>query len=46
MNKKWLLLTIVLSFLHAEQFMDPVNVSIFSEYYYHGVMTEIETLWN
>ena len=44
MNKKWLLLTTVLSFLQAEQFMDPVNVSIYSEYYYHGVMVEIETI--
>lgn len=44
MNKKWLLIIAALSFLQAEQFMDPVNVSIYPEYYYHGVMVEIETV--
>ncbi len=44
MNNKWLLTIAFLSFLQAEQFMDPVNASIYSEYYYHGVMVEIETI--
>jgi len=45
MIKKWLIFIFFFPFiLQGEHVMDPVNISIYSEYYYHGVMAEIETI--
>lgn len=44
MSKKWLLLIIFLPSLHANDFMDAVNINIYPEYYYKGVMVELETI--
>ncbi|MFQ6678049.1 MAG: zinc ribbon domain-containing protein [Fidelibacterota bacterium] len=45
MVNQWIIPVFLFSFyLQAEPVMDPVNINIYSEYYYNGVMVEIETI--
>ena len=38
------LLILFLSFVHAENYLDAVIVNIYPEYYYEGVMVEMEAI--
>ncbi len=38
------LIIFIFTFIHAEQYLDAINIRVYPEYYYKGVMAEIEAI--